>query len=156
MCTRAKHTKLRLYGGLKSLKPPVSVVRLQKLGRYRADRLTVVRVSRSPLSLSLSLSLEILEGLCLSCTPTCCQLHVSHYRPSILFSTGVRRVSGTTRCCRQSARPTDITLWWHQSSDSAIRQMFNSRRPGVLGCWTMCRAVSSKTGLLRSLIYRYV
>ena len=28
-------------------------------------------------------------------------------------------VSGTIRCCCQSARPTDITLWWHQSSDLA-------------------------------------
>ena len=36
-------------------------------------------------------------------------------------------VSGTIRCCCQSARPTDITLWWHQSSDCAIRQTFNSR-----------------------------
>ena len=36
-------------------------------------------------------------------------------------------LSGTIRCCCQSARPTDITLWWHQSSDCAIRQTFNSR-----------------------------
>ena len=36
-------------------------------------------------------------------------------------------VSVTIRCCCQSARPTDITLWWHQSSDCAIRQTFNSR-----------------------------
>ena len=47
-------------------------------------------------------------------------------------------VSGTIRCCCQSARPTDITLWWHQSSDCAIRQTFNSRWPGVLCCWTSC------------------
>jgi len=47
-------------------------------------------------------------------------------------------VSGTTGSCCQSAQLTDITLWWHQSSDSAIRQMFNSRWPGVLGCWTSC------------------
>jgi len=32
----------------------------------------------------------------------------------------------------------DITLSWHQSSDSAIRQTFNSRWPGVLGCCTSC------------------
>jgi len=37
------------------------------------------------------------------------------------------------------ARPTDIkTLWWHQSSDGAICQTFNSWWPGVHGCWTPC------------------
>jgi len=42
----------------------------------------------------------------------------------------------TTRSCCRSARLTDTTLWWHQSSDGAICQTFNSRWPRVHGCWT--------------------
>jgi len=41
-------------------------------------------------------------------------------------------VLGTTRSYCRSARPTDITLWWHQSSVDATYQAFNSRRPGFL------------------------
>ena len=43
------------------------------------------------------------------------------------FTRKCTAVSGTIRCCCQSAWPTDITLWWHQSSDCAIRQTFNSQ-----------------------------
>ena len=38
------------------------------------------------------------------------------------FTRKCAAVSPTTCCCCRSARPTDITLWWHQSSDGAICQ----------------------------------
>ena len=36
------------------------------------------------------------------------------------FTPKCAAVSGTTRSCCRSSRSTDITLWWHQSSDGAI------------------------------------
>ena len=36
------------------------------------------------------------------------------------FTRKCAEVSGTTCCCCRSARPTDITLWWHQSSDGSM------------------------------------
>jgi len=41
------------------------------------------------------------------------------------FTRKCAAVSGTTRSCCQSSRPTDITLRWHHSSDSAS----SNRRP---------------------------
>jgi len=99
-------------------------------------------ITETPYWLVFRLTWYVVSTECGSTADLSHEIRGSHHRCSCLLSLAARpgadrfqgrcadvqsftrkcaAVSGTTHSCCQSALPTDITIWWHQSSDSAIR-----------------------------------